>query len=167
MANTKFPFIINGIKFQVNPTSLSIKKPITKGTLPTVGGVRFQIWYNSPEVLTIQGLAAGQTAFNELYFLKNNFEKTKSKSYSELFYKTKIYKGFIDSVDIGHSVDVHQRFPYTIVFQFLHGEQFNIQDLSLEPSGLLGEVSGFLEENINAPIARTEKALGQVFGKIF
>lgn len=167
MANTKFPLILNGIKFRVNPTALSIKKPVLKGTVNTQGGVRFQIWYNMPEVLTIQGVAGGETAYNELLFLKNNFEKTTTQRYSELFYKTKIYKGFIDTVDVGHTLENHQRFPYTIAFQLLHGEQFNLHDFSLEPRGLVGEATDFLEENINAPIARADKALGQVFGKIF
>lgn len=167
MANTKFPITINGVKFQVNPTSLSISKPIVKGTLPTQGGYRFQIWYNAPEVLAIQGIAAGQTAFNELIFLKNNFERTKTSVPSELFYKTKIYKGFIDKINVGHSVAAHQRFPYDITFQFLHGESFNLQDLSLQPSGLLGEATDFLEENIGAPIARADAAISQTLGRFF
>lgn len=166
MANTKFPLRLNGVNFQVNPTNLSVKKPIVKGTVNTQGGVRFQIWYNQPEVLQIQGLAAGNSAYKELQFLKQNFEVTKSTNMSELFYKTKIYRGFIDSLEVGHTIDRHQRFPYTIVFQFVQGEQFNIQDFALEPKGLIGEATDFLEENINAPIARADAALGQLFGKI-
>lgn len=166
MANTKFPLRLNGVNFQVNPTNLSVKKPIVKGTVSTQGGVRFQIWYNQPEVLQIQGLAAGNSAYKELQFLKQNFEVTKSTNMSELFYKTKIYRGFIDSLEVGHTIDRHQRFPYAIVFQLVQGEQFNIQDFALEPGGLIGEATDFLEETINAPIARADAALGQVFGKI-
>jgi hypothetical protein len=166
MANTKFPLRLNGVNFQVNPTNLNIKKPIVKGTVNTQGGVRFQIWYNQPEVLTISGLSAGNSAYKELQFLKQNYEVTKSTNMSELFYKTKIYRGFIDSLEVGHSTDRHQRFPYSIVFQLVHGEQFNIHDFALEPNGLIGEATNFLEETINAPIARADAALGQLFGKI-
>lgn len=166
MANTKFPLRLNGINFQVNPTGITVKKPIVKGAVNTQGGVRFQIWYNQPEVLQITGIAAGTTAFSELQFLKQNYEVTKTTNMSELFYKTKIYRGFIDSIDVGHTIQNHQRFPYTIVFQLVQGEQFNIHDFALEPSGLLGQVTGFLEETLNAPIARADKALGSVLGKI-
>lgn len=166
MANTKFPLRLNGINFQVNPTNLSVSKPIVKGSLPTQSGVRFQIWYNQPEVLTIQGIAGGTTAYKELQFLKQNFEVTKTTNMSELFYKTKIYRGFIERVEVSHTTGQHQRFPYSITFQLVQGEQFNLADFALEPSGLIGEVTDFLEETINAPIARADQALGQVFGKI-
>jgi len=36
----------------------------------------------------------------------------------------------------------------------------------LEPSGIIGEATNLLEETINAPIARADAALGQLFGKI-
>ena len=167
MANTRFPLKINGVNFQVNPTSLSIKKPIVKGSLNTQDGVRFQIWYNQPEVLTISGLSTGQSAYAELQFLKQNYEVTATTTISTLFYKTNVYHGFIDSVEVGHSVDRHQRWPYQIVFQLIQGEQFNIQDFALQPStGLLGQVAGLLEQNINAPIARATGSLGAAIHKI-
>ena len=168
MDNTKFPLILNGVKFQVNPINLNISKPILKAPLNTQGGTRFQIWYNLPEVLKINGIAGGDTAFKELSFLKQNFERTRTTALSELYYKTRIYRGFIDSLEVGHSLQSHQRFPYGIVFQLIQGEQFNIQDFSLESSGgIISGVTGLLEEVINAPIARADNALNQTFGKIF
>lgn len=169
MANTKFPLKLNGVNFQVNPTNLSVKKPIVKGSLSTQSGVRFQIWYNQPEILTISGLSTGQSAYAELQFLKQNYEITNTTNISTLFYKTKNYRGFIDSIEVGHSIDRHQRWPYTIQFQLIQGEQFNIMDFALQPStstGPFGQVTGALEQNINAPIARATTALGAVMGKI-
>ena len=169
MANTKFPLKLNGVNFQVNPTNLSIKKPIVKGSLSTQSGVRFQIWYNNPEILTISGISAGTSAYSELLFLKQNYEITTTSTISTLFYKTKNYRGFIDSIEVGHTIDRHQRWPYTIQFQLIQGEQFNIMDFALQPSttsGILGTVTGALEQNINAPIARANTALGAVMGKI-
>ena len=167
MANTRFPLILNGIKFQVNPLNLSIDKPLVYQQLPTQAGIQYQVWYDSPEVLGIQGISAGETAFRELLFLKQNFENTNLSSPSELFYKTQTYKGFITNLTVGHSIDTHLRFPYQINFQLLHGEKFNIQDFSLEaPRGIIGAASSFIEENINAPIARAENALGKLFGKV-
>jgi len=166
MANTKYPLKINGVNFQVNPTNLSITKPIVKGSVSTQAGVRFQIWYNQPEILTINGLSTGTTAQAELMFLKRNYEVTNTTNISTLFYKTKNYRGFIDSIEVGHSIDRHQRWPYTIVFQFLQGEQFNIQDFSLAPSsGVLGTALNTLTQTVNAPIARANVALGSVLGK--
>lgn len=167
MANTKYPLILNGIKFQVNPTALSVTKPILKGKMDTMSGTRFQIWYNQAEVLKIKGIAAGETAYRELLFLKQQYERTSTSAVSELYYKTKIYRGFIDSVGVGHSTQQHQRFPYDIEFQLLYGEKFNIHDFALQPSGILGAAASLLEENINAPIARADKVLGQAFGNLF
>jgi len=166
MANTKFPLKLNGVSFLVNPTNISVKKPIVKGSLNTQGGVRFQVWYNEPEILIINGISTGQSAYAELQFLKQNYEVTKTTNLSTLFYKTKNYRGFIDSIEVGHSIDRHQRWPYTIQFQLLQGEQFNIQDFALQPSGLVGQVTNLLEQNINAPIARATGALGSALGKI-
>jgi len=166
MANTRFPLILNNIRFQVNPRNISVNKPLLYQELATQHGVRYQIWYDRPETLTIQGMSAGDTAFRELLFLKQNFERTTSNKISELFYKTKVYRGFITQLTVGHSVDEHLRFPYQIEFQLLQGEQFNIHDFSLEASGLLSRPLNFLEENINAPIARSEKALGTLFGRV-
>ena len=166
MANTKFPLIINGVKFQVNPTSLSIAKPLLKGELATQSGIRYQIWYNAPEVLSIRGTSAGESAYKELIFLKQQFERTSTTAVSELYYKSKMYKGFIASLKVGHALSAHQRFPYEIEFQFLQGERFTIADFALEPRGVLGEAQSFLEENINAPIARFDGVMGQAFGKL-
>lgn len=167
MSNARFPLIINGVKFQVNPTNISVTKPVLKGELNTQGGKRFQIWYNLPEVLKINGIAGGDTAYRELSFLKQNFERTVSTAISYLFYKTKIYRGFVDSVTVGHTIQTHERWPYEVIFQLIQGEQFNVQDFTLQPSGLVGEATGILEEVINAPIARADVALGQTYGKLF
>ena len=167
MANTRFPLILNGIKFQVNPVNLSITKPILKGTLETQGGTRFQVWYNRAEVLTINGISSGDTAYNELTFLKQNFERTASTALSELFYKSKVYRGFIDSVQVGHGIQANERWPYAITFQLIFGERFNIADFSLNPTGAISQTTGFLENVINAPISRATDALNQTYGRLF
>jgi hypothetical protein len=167
MANSRYPLILNGVKFQVNPTSLSISKPIVKGTLQTQSGTRFQIWYNQAEVLTINGISSGDNAYAELSFLKQNFERTSSNVLSELFYKSQTYRGFIDSISVGHAVTSHERWPYTVVFQLIYGEKFRIQDFSLNPSGAISQVTGFLENIINAPISRATTALNQTNGRLF
>ena len=166
MANTKFPLTLNGVRFQVNPMNLSIEKPIVKGDLATQGGIRYQIWYDHPEQLTIEGMSAGETAYSELLFLKQQYERTNTLRHSELFYKSTVYRGFIETMTIGHGVDAHLRFPYSITFQLLAGEQFKVEDFALEPRGLLGEFQGILEETINVPIAGAERALGQAFGRV-
>jgi len=166
MSNTKFPLTINGVRFQVNPRSLKVSKPLMYDQLRTMGGVRFQIWYPQPEVLTINGISAGDTAYKELLFLKNTFETTDFSNVSFLFYKTQGYRGFITRLEVGHSLDAHQRFPYEISFQLLFGEKFNIHELSLEPSGVVGEIQDYIEENINAPIARFGDAINKTIGKV-
>lgn len=163
---TKFPLILNGVRFQVNPTNLTIKSAITLGELPTQNGIRYQIWFSTPQVLTINGTSAGDTAYRELLFLKENFEQTSSTAMSELFYKTKKYKGFIKNLDVGHSLDAHLRFPYTITFQLLQGERFNIQDFSLSTVGAISNALAPLTNVINEPISRFENSLNNVFGKL-
>lgn len=167
MSNSRYPLILNGVKFQVNPRNLSIVKPIVKGTLNTQSGTHFQIWYNAPEILTINGISAGDTAYAELSFLKQNFERTSSSVLSELFYKSQVYRGFIDSVTVGHGVDNHERWPYQITFQLIYGEKFKIQDFSLNPTGAISQATGFLENIINAPISRATSSLNQTYGRLF
>ena len=167
MANTRYPLILNGVKFQVNPINLSITKPIVKGRLATQSGTRFQIWYNEAEVLTINGISAGDTAYAELSFLKQNFERTSSNALSQLFYKSQLYRGFIDSITVGHGTSAHERWPYTVVFQLIYGEEFKIQDFSMNPTGAISQATGFLENVINAPISRATSALNQTYGRLF
>ena len=165
MAN-RFPLILNNIRFQVNPKNITVTKPLTVADLPTQGGVRYQIWYDAPETIQIAGVSAGDTAYRELLFLKQNYEQSATAGISELFYKTKIYKGFIRSIKVGHTLDEHQRFPYTIEFQLISGQQFNFQDFALEPTGILSRVSNFIEQKVSVPIANAEQGLSNLFGKV-
>ncbi len=148
MAKT-FPLQINNLRFSVNPTSLSISKPVTYQDLPTQSGVIYQVWYDSPEVLTIAGESAGKTAFQELGFLKRNFERT--DKVSELFYKTRLYRGFITQMNVEHAIGHINRFTYNITFQLLQGEQFAFEDFSLTrlDIGFVGEGLRKLESKIN------------------
>jgi hypothetical protein len=166
MANTKFPLILNGVKFLVNPRSIRVSSPLVYGNLPTQAGIRYQIWYGQPEVITITGWSAGESAYSELLSLKNNFEYTTTNTLSSLYYKSTVYKGFMTNLSVGSTLDAFLRFPYEITFQLVAGETFNIHDLSLEPSGIIGEAQDFLEENINAPIARAANAFNKTLGKI-
>jgi len=165
MSNTKFPLIINGVKFLVNPRSIRVTSPLVYGNLQTQGGIIYQIWYSQPEMIVITGWSAGESAYSELLSLKSNFEYTTTNNLSELYYKLTAYKGFITNLTVGHSLDNFLRFPYEINFQLLAGQSFNIHDLSLQPSGIVGEAQDFLEENINAPIARASNALNKTLGK--
>ena len=160
----RFPLILNNVRFQVNPRNLRIRKPLIFGDLATQEGIQYQIWYNAPEMLTITGISAGESAYQELLFLKNSFES--STKISELFYKTKIYRGFMKSLEVGHTLDEHLRFPYTIEFQMLHGESFNIHDFALNPTGALSRASNFIQEKIGAPISNASRALNKALGKI-
>lgn len=140
---TRYVIQINNLRFYVNPTGLNIQKGVVVAPLNTQGGVKYQVWYDAPEILTITGDSAGSTAYNELLFLKNNFERT--NKVSELFYKTRLYKGFIQNMQIDHNIMGHpNRFSYTITFQLLFGEKFAIEDFALSRSN-----SGFLENQIN------------------
>ena len=127
--STKFPIQINNLRFRVNPTGLNVTKAVNFGTLPTQNGVKYQIWYDAPEVLTITGASAGGSAYQELVTMKRNFER--SDKVSELFYKTRLYKGFITNLTVEHSTGHINQFTYTIQFQLLFGEQFAIEDFSI------------------------------------
>jgi len=165
MAN-RYPLILNGVKFYINPKNLSIEKPLQVGELLTQGGVQYQIWYDHPETLTIIGVSAGDTAYRELLFLKNSYEVGADVKTSELFYKTKTYIGFIRNIRVGHTLDEHLRFPYTIIFQLLQGQRFNLQDFALNSTGALSGLEQTIEQKIGAPIAGLEQGLNNFFGKI-
>jgi hypothetical protein len=163
---TKFPLILNNIKFQVNPKNIRVTKPLVVADVATQAGIKYQIWYNQPELIVITGISAGDSAYKELMFLKQNFEVTSSSRLSQLFYKTTIYTGFIRKLEVGHNLDEHLRFPYTIDFQLVQGQKFNIEDFALQPEGALSRATSFLEDNINAPISRFENSLDSVFKKL-
>lgn len=164
---TRFPLILNGVRFRVNPTSLQIQKTVSYGTLATQSGVKYQIWYNNPEVLTISGTAAGVTAFQELLLLKQNYDVTTSPGKtSRLFYKTRLYTGFITALDVTHAVTAHNRFQYNIVFQLLQGQQFKPEDFALQPTGILGDAASTFSQVINEPIAGVERSIDKLFGKL-
>ena len=140
---TRYVIQINNLRFYVNPTGLNIQKGVVVAPLNTQGGVKYQVWYDAPEVLTITGACAGNTAYNELLFLKNNFENT--NKVSQLFYKTRLYSGFIQNLQVDHNILDHpNKFTYSITFQLLFGEKFAIEDFSLSRQS-----TGFLETQVN------------------
>jgi len=163
---TKYPLILNSIRFQVNPTNLRISKPLVTSQLATQAGIRYQVWYDSPEVLTINGISAGSTAYQELLFLKQNYEQSSTGGISTLYYKTKGYRGFIRRLDVAHSIDQFLRFPYTIDFQLVNGEKFNIHDFALEPSGAFSALSNSITQVINQPINNLSSSLNGLLGKV-
>lgn len=161
---TKFPLQINSLRFFVNPTGLNVTKGVNFAPLNTQNGVVFQVWYNAPEVLTISGQSAGETAYRELAFLKRNFERT--DKLSELFYKTRVYRGFITNLTVDHNTGHVNRFNYTITFQLLHGEKFAIEDFTLRERSLGSKVEGFIQDYINEPITKLESKLDSFFKKL-
>lgn len=163
---TKFPIQINNLRFFVNPTQMSITKSVSYAPLATQGGVTFQVWYDAPEVLTITGASAGKTAYRELLFLKRNFERTDKTS--ELFYKTRIYRGFITNLSIEHSTGHINQFNYTIQFQLLHGERFGIEDFSLtgDETGLIGSQIRRAENFINEKLSVVETNISKLLSKL-
>lgn len=164
---TKFPLILNGVRFKVNPTSLHIQKALNFGTLQTQSGVKYQVWYNNPEVLTISGMSAGSTAFQELLFLKQNYDVTTSPGKtSQLFYKTKTYTGFITSLDVTHTTATHNKFMYNITFQLLQNQQFKPEDFALLPTGLLGTATTAFSQLVNEPIAGVEGQIDKLLGNL-
>src|ERR1035437_837899 len=163
---TKTPLILNGLKFQVNPTSLSISGSVVTTSLNTQGGVRFQTWYDSPQVLTISGMSAGESAYMELQTLKSNFEYTNTKGLSKLIYKNSTYTGFIQNVVVSHAVEAHLRFPYSITFQLLAGQRFNVYDFAFNPTGLISSSLNQLSKIINIPINNATNNLNAGIAKI-
>jgi hypothetical protein len=163
---TKTPLILNGIKFQVNPMGLAIDSKVVTTSLATQGGIRFQTWYDSPQTLTITGMSAGETAYQELQFLKTNFEYTNTQGLSRLFYKNSTYTGFIQSINVSHNVDAHLRFPYQIVFQLIQGQKFNFYDFAFNPTGLISSSLNQVTSIINVPIANATNNLNTAAAKI-
>lgn len=153
---TRFPLQLNNLRFFVNPTGLNIQKGLVFAPLNTQSGVKYQVWYEAPEILTITGDAAGNTGYKELLFLKQQFEKT--NKISELFYKTRIYKGFITSLQVDNNTQHLNRFSYSITFQLLQGEAFAIEDFALtrNEEGAVGRALKKVEDFINEKLNTTK-----------
>jgi hypothetical protein len=146
---TRFPLQLNSLRFYVNPTGLNIQKGLNFSTLATQGGIKYQVWYETPEILTITGDCAGNTAYKELVFLKQQYEIT--NKISELFYKTRLYRGFITSLQVDHNTQHLNRYSYSITFQLLQGEKFAVEDFSLtgNEEGAVSKGLKKLEDYIN------------------
>lgn len=163
---TTYPVILNGVRFQVNPRSLDINKTLKVGALDTQGGVVFQFWYNNPETLAITGISAGSSAFQELIFLKQNYDVTTTPgTISQLFYKTKTYRGFLTGLKITHNISRHLMFEYSMTFQLLQGEKFKVEDFALLPSGPIGKLTTIFSQTINVPIAGFEDKINSILGR--
>lgn len=164
---TVFPLIINGVRFQVNPTMLASNKSIKYATLETQSGVVYQFWYNNPETLEITGMSAGSSAYQELIFLRNNFDVTLNPgTISQLFYKSKTYNGFLTNLKITHNIKRHLLFEYSMTFQLLQNEEFKIEDFALQPTGLLGKLTTIFSQTVNAPIAGFENQINKILGRV-
>src|ERR1035437_6613017 len=164
MANI-YPLRLNNLNFFVNPRNMKITKGVNYGTLPTQGGVQYQIWYNSPEMLVLTGASAGQTAYQELLFLKQQFEKNNKTS--TLFYKTKVYQGFITLLDVEASTTHLNEFTSTLNFQLLFGEEFSIEDFSISTTnnGLVLGAIGRLATILNIPLNKASANITNLLHK--
>src|SRR5690349_19436930 len=162
---TIYPLRINNINFSVNPRNMKITKGVSYGTLPTQGGVQYQIWYNSPEMLTLSGASAGQTAYQELLFLKKQFEN--NNKLSTIFYKTQVYQGFITLLDVEASTSHLGEFTYTLNFQLLFGQEFAIEDFSISTTnnGLVQSAIGRLQTILNIPLNKASSNISNLLQK--
>ena len=126
----RYPFILNGVRFLVNPKHISVRKPLAMGALNTQAGVKYQVWYELPEIVTIGGQSTGETSFKELQFLKDNFARP--NKVSDFYYKNRLYKCIIQEITVTSSSDYVFRYKYSMTLQFLHGQKFALEDLSLK-----------------------------------
>lgn len=162
---TIYPLRINNINFYVNPRNMKITKAVNYGTLPTQGGVQYQIWYNAPEMLVLTGASAGQTAYQELLLLKQQFEN--NNKLSTIFYKTQVYQGFITLLDVEASTSHLGEYTYTLNFQLLFGQQFAIEDFSLTTTNngvVLGAI-GRLATVLNIPLNKASASIQNLLQK--
>lgn len=162
---TIYPLRINNLNFYVNPRNMKITKAVSFGTLPTQGGVQYQIWYNSPEMLVLTGASAGSTAYQELLFLKQQFES--NNKLSTLFYKNQIYQGFITLLDVEASTSHLNEFTYAINFQLLFGQQFAIENFSISTTnnGVIEGAIGRLENILNIPLNKASSSISNLLQK--
>lgn len=144
---------------------MRISKNVSFGTLPTQSGVQYQIWYNAPEMLALTGSSAGQTAYQELLFLKQNYEK--NNKLSTLFYKTRMYQGFIISLEVEASTSHLSEFTYSINFQLLTGQSFAIEDFSLTTNnnGIVQGAIGRLQTILNIPLNQANAKINNLLQK--
>jgi hypothetical protein len=150
---TKFPLIINDVRFSINPKNISVRKALNIAQVDTMGGRQYQIWWPQPEIMTLQGETLGETAYQQLMNLKQFYEGTKL---STLTYKVHTYKGYIISLDVTADTQNLQVWSYTLNFQLIHGEKFAVEDFSLSDvnAPVFGEVTRWAE-NINQQIAQS------------
>src|SRR6185437_321504 len=162
---TIYPLRINNLNFSVNPRNMKITKAVSFGTLPTQGGVQYQIWYNAPEMLVLTGASAGQTAYQELLFLKQQFEN--NNKLSTLFYKTQVYQGFLTLLDVEASTTHLGEYTYTVNFQLLFGQQFAIEDfyISTTNNGVIEGAIGRLETILNIPLNKASANVSNLLQK--
>lgn len=160
-----YPVRLNNLNFYVNPRQMKITKNLSIGNLPTQSGVQYQIWYNSPEMLIMTGASAGQTAYQELLFLKQQFEST--NKLSTLFYKTRQYSGFMTTLDVEASTTHLNEFTYTINFQLLQGQEFAIEDFSITTNnnGLVQGAIGQLQNILNIPLNQANAKISSLLQK--
>lgn len=164
MANI-YPLQLNSLKFFVNPRNMKITKNVSFAPLPTQSGVQYQVWYNAPEMLVISGSSAGQTAYQELLFLKQQYEK--NNKLSTLFYKTRVYQGFITLLDVEASVGHLNEFTYTLNFQLLTGQEFAIEDFSISTTNnglVLGAIAN-LQKVLNIPLNQANAKINSLLQK--
>jgi hypothetical protein len=148
-----FPISINSLNFYVNPTNLSVTKPLLFSQVPTVGGLVYQAWYDAPETFVLSGESAGSTAYNELVFLRQNFENT--NKVVTIGYKAKVYYGFMNSISLEHSTSHINRFRYNIQITLLQGQHFAIEDTALNANN-----QGLIEGAVNSAANFINQKLG-------
>jgi hypothetical protein len=162
---TIYPLQLNGLRFFVNPRNMKITKAASFAPLTTQSGIQYQVWYNTPEMLVLTGASAGQTAYQELLFLKQNFEK--NDKLSTLFYKTRLYQGFLTLLDVEASTSHLNEFTYTINFQLLTGQEFAIEDFSISTTnnGLIQGAIGRLQNILNIPLNQANAKITNLLQK--
>jgi hypothetical protein len=116
-------------------------------------------------MLVMSGASAGQTAYQELLFLKQQFES--NNKLSTLFYKTQLYQGFLTLLDVEASTSHLNEFTYTINFQLLFGQQFAIEDFSISTTnnGVVEGAIGRLQNILNIPLNKASANITNLLQK--
>jgi hypothetical protein len=98
--------------------------------------------------------------------LKRNFEQT--NKLSEIFYKTRLYRGFITNLTIEHSTTHINQFNYTIQFQLLFGEKFGVEDFSLtgKETGIISSQIQAAANFVNQKLSVVETNISKLLSKI-
>ena len=131
----KLPVVINDVRFWINPTNMVVRKALNIAQLDTMRGRQFQVWWPSPEVVSISGEAFGKDAYKQLLYLKRHYEGTGGNpSLSTLTYKTYKYDGYIVNLDVTADAKNMNVWIYSLNFQLLHGNKFRVEDFSLTES---------------------------------